>query len=120
MDFKSKSFKELIVWQKAHQFVLNVYKITKLFPKEEQYGLSNQFRRAAVSVAANIAEGFRKNGKLDKLRFYNIAQGSLEECRYYLVLTEDLGYANTSDLLLLIEEVSKILNSYMVKIRTTK
>jgi four helix bundle protein len=99
---------------------LSVYKITKFFPKEEQYGLSNQFRRAAVSIAANIAEGFRKNGKLDKLRFYNIAQGSLEECRYYLVLTEDLGYANTSDLVVSIEEVSKILNSYMEKIRISK
>ncbi|MFA5805116.1 MAG: four helix bundle protein [Melioribacteraceae bacterium] len=59
MDSKSKSFKDLIVWQKAHQFVLSIYRITKLFPKEELYGLSNQFRRAAVSIAANIAEGFR-------------------------------------------------------------
>jgi four helix bundle protein len=119
MDSKSKSFQDLIVWQKAHQFVLSIYKITKLFPKEELYGLTNQFRRAAVSIAANIAEGFRKNGKLDKLRFYNIAQGSLEECRYYLVLTQDLEYANTSPLLLSIEEVSKILNSYMEKIRNS-
>lgn len=120
MDSKSKSFRDLIVWQKAHQFVLSIYRITKIFPKEELYGLSNQFRRAAVSIAANIAEGFRKNGKLDKLRFYNIAQGSLEECRYYLVLTQDLEYAETSHLLLSLEEVSKILNSYMEKIRISK
>lgn len=120
MEVKSKSFQDLIVWQKAHQFVLNVYKITKLFPKEEQYGLSSQFRRAAVSIAANIAEGFRKNGKLDKLRFFNIAQGSLEECRYYIVLTHDLEYAETSSLISLIEEVSKILHSYMEKIRSSE
>ncbi len=120
MDLKSKSFQDLIVWQKSHQFVLSVYKIIKLFPKEELYGLSNQFRRAAVSIAANKAEGFRKNGKLDKLRFYNIAQGSLEECRYFLLLTRDLEYADTSQLILSLEEVSKILNSYMDKIRNSR
>ncbi|PKL83551.1 MAG: four helix bundle protein [Ignavibacteriae bacterium HGW-Ignavibacteriae-3] len=120
MVSKTKSFQELIVWQKAHQFVLSVYRITKFFPKEELFGLTSQFRRAAVSIAANIAEGFRKNGKLDKLRFYNIAQGSVEECRYYLLLTRDLDYADTSNLVLLLEEVSKILNSYMAKIRTSK
>lgn len=120
MDLKSKSFQDLIVWQKAHQFVLSVYKITKLFPREELYGLSNQFRRASVSIAANIAEGFRKNGKLDKLRFYNIAQGSLEECRYYILLVRDLEYADTSALIIAIEEVSKLLTSYMEKIKISK
>ncbi len=116
MDSKSKSFKDLIVWQKAHQFVLGVYKMTKEFPREELYGLTSQLRRAAISIAANIAEGFRKNGKLDKVRFFNIAQGSLEECRYYLVLTKDLEYADSSTLICLLEEVSKILNSYSQKI----
>jgi len=120
VDLKSKSFQDLIVWQKAHQFVLSVYKITKLFPREELYALSNQFRRASVSIAANIAEGFRKNGKLDKLRFYNIAQGSLEECRYYILLVKDLEYADTSKLIIAIEEVSKLLTSYMEKIRISK
>ena len=120
MEIKAKNFQDLIVWQKAHQFVLNVYKITKNFPKEEMYGLTSQFRRAAVSIAANIAEGFRKNGKLDKLRFYNIAQGSLEECRYYLILIKDLEYADSSPLIGLSEEVSKILNSYSEKIRLSR
>lgn len=120
VDLKSKSFQDLIVWQKAHQFVLSVCKITKLFPREELYGLSNQFRRASVSIAANIAEGFRKNGKLDKLRFYNIAQGSLEECRYYILLVRDLEYADTSALIIAIEKVSKLLTSYMEKIRISK
>lgn len=82
----SKSFKDLIVWQKAHQFVLGVYRYTKHFPKDERFGLTAQFRDAAVSIAANIAEGFPKRTIPDKIRIMNIAQGSLEECRYYLIL----------------------------------
>ena len=73
------SFENIIAWQKAHQFVLRVYLITKQFPKDELFGLTSQFRRAAVSIEANIAEGYKKLGKADKLRFLNIAQGSLEE-----------------------------------------
>jgi four helix bundle protein len=113
---KSKSFKELIVWQKAHQFVLAVYKLTKHFPKEEQFGLTSQFRRAAVSVAANISEGYRKRSKVDKVRFLNIAEGSLEECKYYLILSNDLGYAQIESEANLSEEISKLLNSYSKKI----
>jgi four helix bundle protein len=88
----AKTFEDLLVWQKAHSFVLAVYRATATFPKSEVYGLSTQFRRAAVSIAANIAEGFRKRSKADKARFFNIAQGSVEECRYYLILSRDLGY----------------------------
>ena len=74
MNTKSaKTFRDLIVWQKAHQFVLAIYKYTALFPKEEKYGLTSQFRRAAISIPANIAEGFRKKSNLDKTRYYNIA-----------------------------------------------
>ena len=72
--------------------MLAVYRLSRTFPRSETYGLSSQFRRAAVSVAANVAEGFRKRGKADKLRFLNIAQGSLEELRYYLILARDLDY----------------------------
>ena len=79
----AKSFKDLVVWQKAHKFVLDIYKITKCFPKEEMYGLTSQMWRASVSIPANIAEGFKKKGKADKLRFYNIAQGSIEEMKYF-------------------------------------
>ena len=93
---KIQSFRDLIVWQKAHQFVLDAYKISQGFPREEIYGLTSQFRRAAVSVAANIAEGFKKRGQPDKARFLNIAHGSLEECRYYLILISDLGYGDTT------------------------
>ena len=108
----AKTFKDLIVWQKAHQFVLAVYRLTRGFPKEEIYGLTQQFRRAAISIASNIAEGFKKRGKADKARFMNIAQGSLEECRYYLILAADLGYGETASLTSQIEEVSKMLESY--------
>lgn len=89
---KIEKFHDLVVWQKAHQFALATYRVTKLFPAEERFGLVSQMRRAAVSIAANIAEGFIKRGKADKIHFYNIAQGSLEECKYYLVLARDLGY----------------------------
>jgi len=87
----ARSFLDLIVWQKAHQFVLAVYGYTRSFPKEEIYGLTSQLSRAAVSTPANIAEGFKKRSKSDKARFMNISQGSLEECRYYLILAKDLG-----------------------------
>jgi len=71
---KAQTFEDLIVWQKAHRFVVVVYRMSQAFPESEIYGLSSQFRRVAVSIAANIAEGFRKRGKADKLSFYNIAQ----------------------------------------------
>jgi four helix bundle protein len=108
----AKTFQDLIVWQKAHQFVLSVYRSTESFPKSEMYGLTSQFRRAAVSIPANVAEGFRKISKSDKHRFMNIAQGSVEECRYYLILAKDLGYLDTDHLMTLLEEVSKLLDAY--------
>jgi four helix bundle protein len=101
-----------VVWQKAHQFVLAVYAFTSIFPKSETYGLSLQMRKAAVSIPANIAEGFRRRGKADKIRFLNISEGSLEESRYYLILSEDLGYGKTEMLMNSLEEVSCLLNSY--------
>ena len=93
----ARSFRDLLVWSKAHEFVLAVYPFTAGFPKQETYGLASQMRRAAVSVPANIAEGFRRRGKVGKARFMNLAEGSLEECRYYLILAQDLGYGNTSN-----------------------
>ena len=115
----AKTFEDLIVWQKAHAFVLAVYGFTKEFPKSEIYGLTSQLRRAAVSIAANIAEGFKKSGKADKARFFNISQGSTEECRYYLILARDLGYGQKSELNSLLEEVSKLLTSYRSAILNT-
>ena len=115
---KAKRFSDLIVWQKAHQFVLDVYRLSSEFPKTEIYGLTSQIRRAAVSVPANIAEGFRKRTNPEKLRFLNIAQASLEECRYYLILVNDLGYGSTERLDSQLTEVSKLLQSYSEAIRT--
>ena len=111
----TKSFKEVIAWQKAHAFVLDVYRTTKCFPQYERFGLCSQFERAAVSIAANIAEGFRKDGLNDKLRFLNIAQGSLEECRYYILLSKDLDYISEEIYNMLnqsIEETSRLLTAY--------
>lgn len=116
---KSKHFTELIVWEKAHQFVLSVYRLTKNFPKEELFGLTSQFRRASVSIAANIAEGYSKKGLKDKVRFLNIAQGSLSECQYYIRLANDLGYADVQQLEIDVEEVSKLLNAYSRAISKT-
>jgi four helix bundle protein len=104
-----------MAWQKAHAFVLSVYRITKHFPDDERYGLTSQFRRAAISIEANIAEGYKKLSKADKLRFLNIAQGSLEECRDYIILSRDLSYINEDEMHILyndVETASKLLNGY--------
>jgi four helix bundle protein len=115
----SRSFRDLIVWQKSHRFVLTVYQITRSgFPREEIYGLTSQFRRAAVSIAANIAEGFKKRSKIDKARMLNISEGSLEECRYYIILAKDLGYMNNDTLWELTEEIGRLLTAYRKSLLT--
>lgn len=108
----AKSFQELVVWRKAHELVLAIYRHSAAFPRAEAFGLSSQLRRAAVSIPANVAEGFRRRGKPDKARFMNIAEGSLEECRYYLILASDLGYGDTRELMVSLEEVSRLLDAY--------
>jgi four helix bundle protein len=116
--FAARSFRDLLVWRKAHAFVMGVYPFTASFPKHEIYGLSQQLRRAAVSIPANIAEGFRRRGKPDKARYTNIAEGSLEECRYYLILAQDLGYGDTTNLANTAEEISRLLSAYAAAILT--
>jgi four helix bundle protein len=113
---KAKTFEDLVVWQKAHQLVLQIYKLTRNFPQDELFGLTSQIRRAAVSVPANVAEGFKRKGKADKVRFFNISQGSLEEVRYYLILAQDLGYADTVTLKTNLDEISRMLDAYMKSI----
>jgi len=108
----ARSFEDLLVWRKAHEFVLSVYAITRSFPDDEKFGLISQFRRAAISVPANIAEGFRKQGTNDKARFLNVAEGSLDECRYYLILSRDLAYCDIEPLWILSTEVRKLLTAY--------
>lgn len=107
-----RSFWDLEVWKRSHQLVLRIYKVTKRFPAHEKFGLTSQIRRAAVSIPANIAEGFRKRGKKDKANYYNIAHGSLEEVRYYLLLAKDLGYLrDVKDEWKIAEEISKMLTA---------
>ncbi|MBR6980080.1 MAG: four helix bundle protein [Prevotella sp.] len=109
------SFKDIVAWQKAYDFVLMTYKVTANFPEFEKFGLSSQFQRAAVSIVANIAEGYKKLSKADKLRMLNIAQGSLEECRCYIMLSKDLGYVSEetyNTMVYSIEGTSFYLNAY--------
>jgi four helix bundle protein len=113
MTDKSQSFRSVVVWQKAHTFVLALYDCTDAFPKHELFALTSQLRRAAASIPSNFVEGFRKRTKPDKLRFYNIAQGSADECLYQLILAHDLHYADTTQLQAQLEEVSRLLQGYM-------
>ena len=118
----TKSYKELIVWQKAHSFVLKVYSFSESFPKSELYGLTSQFRRAAVSIAANIAEGYVKKSPADKVRFFNISLGSLEECSYYIILSKDLNYITEEQTVILdklLGETEKILNTYITRVQSS-
>ena len=108
-------FQRVIAWQKAHEFVLLAYSISRHFPEDEQFGLTSQLRRAAVSIEANIAEGYKKTSRADKLRFFNIAQGSLEECRDYHILAKDLDYINEEEFEQLKNSIlmtSRFLNAY--------
>lgn len=108
---KAERFEDLEVWKKAHRLVLEIYSITRDFPGEERFGLVSQMRRSAVSIPANIVEGFKKRSIRDKSNFYNIAQGSLEELRYYLMLSKDLKYLQDNQKLNNhIEEIGKMLN----------
>lgn len=117
---KARKFEDLIVWQKAHQLVIKIYRLSKGFPKAEMFGLTSQLRRAATSVPANIVEGFKRVTRADKLRFYNIAQGSLEEVRYYLILSQDLEYAEASELMEDLEGVSRLLEAFMKSLKIKK
>ena len=109
------SFENIMAWQKAHSLTILVYQITRNFPEDERFGLTSQFRRAAVSVEANIAEGYKKISKADKLRFLNISEGSLAECRNYIILSRDLYFINEEEynnLYLALEESSRLLTAY--------
>src|SRR6266498_359890 len=103
---RSRTFEDVEIWRKAHAWVLAIYKFTEAFPKHELYGLTSQMRRAAVSVPANIAEGFKKRGRPDKARVMNIAQSSLEELRYCFILSRDLEYLAASELSNDVDEVA--------------
>ncbi len=103
----AKTFKDIIVWQKSHNLVLKVYKITIEFPDYERYGLFSQLRRSAVSIPSNIVVGFKRRGK-DKFNFYYYAEASLEELKYQLLLSFDLKYINQNDYLVSIEMCDEV------------
>lgn len=115
----AEKFQELIVWQKAHALVLVVYTMTRLFPREELFGLTSQMRRSAMSVPANIAEGFKRRGRADKVRVLNIAEASLEELRYFLILAADLGYTQQGSNSEQAEEVARMLSAYATSIQNS-
>lgn len=119
MGDAARTFEDLIVWQKAHALVLEVYRITGSFPKDEIFGLTSQIRRAAISVTSNIVEGFNRNSQADKLKFYNYSRASLEEVRYQLLLASDLGFAETAQLQNSAKEVQRLLSAYIHKIKST-
>ncbi len=112
-------FKKIVAWQKAHQLVLSVYKTTQSFPGSELYGLTSQIRRAAVSIPANIAEGYGRKGDPDRRRFLILALGSAKETEYHLLLAHDLGYiikAEYEDMNTQVDEVQKILEALIKKL----
>ena len=115
---KIKSFTDVIAWQKGHALVLDIYKMTNIFPPSEQFGLSNQLRRAAVSVTSNIAEGFSRKSYKEKVRFYYMALGSLTEAQNQLLVAKDVGYINKKqfdDIAAKSVEINKITNALIKK-----
>lgn len=116
-----KSFTGLDAWKEAHKLAISIYKATKLFPKEEIYGLTNQVRRAAVSVSSNIAEGFSRRSNLEKKQFYHLALGSLTEVQNQILIARDIGYITRLDFDSLASQtitVSKLINSLIKYVST--
>jgi len=117
---KFASFTEMPVWQKAHQLVLDVYKCTALFPREEVYALTSQVRRASLSVSGNIAEAFGRFHYLDKNKFYLNARGSLEETRNYVIISRDLGYLKVEDSCVMLENINSIAEELNIMVKTLR
>lgn len=110
---KIKSFTDLNAWKEAHRLVLQIYKITKDFPKEEMFGLTNQIRRAVISITSNIAEGFSRNSYKEKVQFYAISLGSLTELQNQLLAARDIGYLSNDKFKIIADQTvvtSKLLN----------
>jgi four helix bundle protein len=118
---KITDFKDLISWQKSHQYCVEIYKTTAHFPKSEQFGLTNQIRRAGVSIASNIAEGFGRRTSSDRLHFYDMARGSLHETQAQLLIALEVGFLS-KDLYAMLEEMStdchKLLTGLINKTRS--
>lgn len=110
-----RHFTQLIVWQRAHQLTVAVYRLTERFPRSEVFGLTSQLRRAAVSVSANIAEGFKRQTPADQRHFYTIAAGSLAEAEALLIVARDVGYLPTDspNLAPLVNETARLLAAWI-------
>lgn len=120
-DTKIKSFTDLHAWKQGHMLVIDIYTITKKFPKEEQFGLTNQIRRAIVSFTSNIAEGFSRNSYKEKSQFYSMALGSLTEVQNQLLIAKDIGYITREEFDILSEQtitINKITNGLIKKSRS--
>lgn len=119
--YKIKEFTDLIAWQEAHKLVIMIYQITKKFPKDEMYGLTNQIRRAALSITSNIAEGFGRHGNKERVQFYYIAHGSLTEVKNQIITSKDIGYIELSDynkLMQQLETAHKVLQGLLTKTKS--
>ncbi|MDA8100222.1 MAG: four helix bundle protein [Nitrospiraceae bacterium] len=97
MDKTARGFRQLSVWQKSYEMTLDIYRLTRNFPKSELYGMTSQIQRAAVSIPANISEGYDRNHKKEYVQFLSIARGSLGELETLLMLAKDLGYLSGND-----------------------
>lgn len=120
-ESRIKSFTDLTVWQKGHGLVLKVYKLTKSFPQEELFGLTNQIRRAVISFTSNIAEGFSRNSYKEKVQFYSISLGSLTEVQNQLLIGKDLGYISKQEFDIIANEtveLSRMTNGLIKKSKT--
>lgn len=120
-DGKIQSFTDLKVWQESHRLVVEIYKLTKHYPKEEMYSLVDQMRRAASSVTANIAEGFGRQGYKEKIQFYYLAQGSLTELKNFILISKDVNYINKEQFQKLAEQANsshKLLQGFITKSKT--
>ena len=117
-----KSFRDLYVWQKAHLLALNIYKIVNEFPKSELYGLSSQLKRAVISVTSNIAEGFARRSKKEKIQFYFISLGSITEIENQLILAKDFRYLSEKifdELFIQSDEIAKMINGLSKSIKNS-
>lgn len=118
---KIKSFTDLVAWKQAHQLALLIYKATKSFPREEMYSLVDQMKRCSISVSSNIAEGFSRQGKKEKLQFFYMALGSLTELQNQLLLAKDVSYMNKEDfdkIAVQTVSVSKLINGLIRSLKS--
>ncbi len=116
-----RTFQDLTVWRKSHQLVLDVYRASRKFPSEEQFALTSQLRRAVVSITFNIAEGFCRQTKRDKINFYHISLGSCAEVQNQIIIARDLEYLDTDHYASIFDlsvEVHKMLNALIKSLRT--